>query len=74
MTDYSNLFDMSGRTALVVGAGSGIGQASAEGLAAFGAHVICADIDLEHANVTVSGIMRDGGSAVPCQLASAETK
>lgn len=68
MIDYSNLFDLSARTALVVGAGSGIGQASAEGLAAFGAHVLCADIDREQANVTASAITENGGSAVARQL------
>ena len=42
--DYRALYDLSGRVALVVGGGSGIGQAGAEGLAAFGAHVIVADV------------------------------
>ncbi len=41
--DFASLFDLSGRTALVVGGGSGIGEAAAVGLAAFGARVIVAD-------------------------------
>jgi NAD(P)-dependent dehydrogenase (short-subunit alcohol dehydrogenase family) len=41
--DYRALFDLSGRVALVVGGGSGIGQAGAEGLGAHGAHVCVAD-------------------------------
>ncbi len=53
---YRSLFDLSGRTALVVGAGSGIGQASAVGLAAFGAHVVCADVNVEAMQATVSEI------------------
>ena len=37
MFDYRSMFDLSGKTALVVGAGSGRGEASAHGIAAFGA-------------------------------------
>ena len=46
---YRAAFDLSGKTALVLGAASGIGKASAEALAALGANVICADKD--HAGV-----------------------
>ena len=60
MFDYRSMFDLSGKTALVVGAGSGIGAASAEGLAAFGARVFCADLDAESAESTVREV-RDGG-------------
>ncbi len=42
---YRALFDLTGKTALVLGAASGIGKASAEALAALGANVICADKD-----------------------------
>lgn len=47
-----DLFRLDGRTALVVGAGSGIGEAIAVGLATFGAMVICADSRLDAATVT----------------------
>jgi NAD(P)-dependent dehydrogenase (short-subunit alcohol dehydrogenase family) len=40
---YRAAFDIKGKTALVLGAASGIGKASAEALAALGADVICAD-------------------------------
>jgi NAD(P)-dependent dehydrogenase (short-subunit alcohol dehydrogenase family) len=40
---YRDLFDLAGKTAVVLGAASGIGKASAEALAALGASVICAD-------------------------------
>lgn len=63
MNNYQNLFDLTGRTALVVGAGSGIGQAAAQGLAAFGAQVVCADIQAEAAEVTAAAIRADGGAA-----------
>ena len=47
MEEFARLFDLSGKRALVIGAGSGIGAASAKGLAAFGAEVWCADINDE---------------------------
>ena len=40
---YRALFDLSGKSAVVLGAASGIGKAAAEALAALGANVICAD-------------------------------
>jgi NAD(P)-dependent dehydrogenase (short-subunit alcohol dehydrogenase family) len=61
--DYKKLFDMTGRQALVVGAGSGIGEAAALGLAAHGAHVICADLNLEAAQRVASEIKATGGKA-----------
>lgn len=50
--DYSKLFRLDGRKAVVVGAGSGIGRESALGLAAHGAEVVCADRDLTAAQET----------------------
>ena len=60
MTDLQNL---SGRTAIVTGAGSGIGAAIARELAAAGAHVVVQHIRLTSARETVSGIQDAGGSA-----------
>jgi NAD(P)-dependent dehydrogenase (short-subunit alcohol dehydrogenase family) len=58
------LFDLTGRTAVVVGAGSGLGQASAIGLADAGAHVIAADLNLSGAQETAALIAERGaGSA-----------
>jgi NAD(P)-dependent dehydrogenase (short-subunit alcohol dehydrogenase family) len=75
MIDYRALFDLSGRTALVAGAGSGIGRASAAGLAAFGARVICADIKEVAAQETAEEIHRQGGAAtaVPLDIRSMES-
>jgi len=61
--DYRSMFNLTGRTALVVGAGSGIGQACAQGLAAHGATVLCADVDLTNATATATRIQQDGGQA-----------
>jgi len=57
------MFDLTGKTALVVGAGSGIGEASAHGLAAFGARVVCADVNGEAADNTAGEIRSRGGEA-----------
>ncbi len=56
MVDYRKLFDLSGKTALVLGAASGIGRASAEALAALGAQVVCADRNAAGAEAVASGI------------------
>ncbi|MER7700520.1 3-oxoacyl-ACP reductase [Streptomyces sp. NPDC096095] len=49
MTDTSSVCRrLTGRTAVVTGAGSGIGLATVRRLAAEGAHVVCADVDEEH--------------------------
>lgn len=52
--DYSRLFRLDGRTAVVVGAGSGIGREGALALAGQGAAVVCADRDLTAAKETVA--------------------
>jgi len=61
--DYRTLFDLTGRVALVVGGGSGIGEASALALAAHGAKVAVADVDQGKAERTAALITERGGSA-----------
>lgn len=61
--DYASLFRLDGRVALVVGAASGIGQASARALAALGAPVVCADVDRAGAETTARLIRDAGGRA-----------
>jgi NAD(P)-dependent dehydrogenase (short-subunit alcohol dehydrogenase family) len=68
VTNYQQLFNLSGQHALIIGAGSGIGQASALGLAAHGAKVICADIHLEKVSSTVEMIEKEGGIAEGLEL------
>jgi NAD(P)-dependent dehydrogenase (short-subunit alcohol dehydrogenase family) len=65
VNEYDSLFRLDGRRALVVGAGSGIGAACAEGLAAFGADVMCADVN----EVAARGVAeRIGASAAALHL------
>ncbi|MHB1575235.1 MAG: SDR family NAD(P)-dependent oxidoreductase [Candidatus Dormibacteria bacterium] len=52
--DYAQLFRLDGRSALVVGAGSGIGREAALALAAQGASVTCSDLDQGGAEQTAS--------------------
>jgi NAD(P)-dependent dehydrogenase (short-subunit alcohol dehydrogenase family) len=66
--DYKKLFDLTGRQALVVGAGSGIGEAAAHGLAAHGAHVLCGDLDFDAAQSVANDIKNVGDKAAPMAL------
>ncbi len=63
MFDYKKLFDLTDKKALIVGAGSGIGEAVAYGIAAHGAHTICGDLNLEAAQKVAETIKSTGGSA-----------
>ena len=54
------LFDLSGKIALVTGAASGLGRAIAIGLAAYGADVVTADLNVQGAEAT-SNVIRDLG-------------
>ncbi|OBK79114.1 SDR family oxidoreductase [Mycobacterium sp. 1164985.4] len=56
---------LDGKSAIVTGAGSGVGRASAALFAREGAHVVVADIDLERAKETVNEIEAGGGTGVP---------
>ncbi len=56
---------LDGKVAIVTGAGSGIGRASARRLAGEGASVLVADINADTAAETVRMIEGDGGRAAP---------
>jgi NAD(P)-dependent dehydrogenase (short-subunit alcohol dehydrogenase family) len=80
LEDYRRRFDLHGKTALVLGAASGIGKASAEALAALGATVICADRDATGVAATAatlgaaeSHVVDAGSSADIERLAAAIT-
>jgi len=74
MTDYRELFDLTGRKALVLGAGSGIGRASAEAMAALGAELHCADLDLAAAEATAKAIVTAGGAASASRADAADAR
>lgn len=56
--------DLSGRVALVTGAGSGIGRQAAETLSGAGAALACTDINLAGAQETAASIEAAGGRAI----------
>ena len=72
----TSLFDLTGRTALVTGAGSGIGRRLAVGLAAAGADVSCLDLprqraELDEASAEIAALGR-GAAALTADVTDAE--
>lgn len=59
---------LTGSVALVTGAGSGIGRASAVRLASEGAAVMCADLNAEGAQTTAAQIAEHGGRSATMEL------
>lgn len=51
--DYKSLFDLSGKTSIVTGGGTGLGKELAIALAQFGSNIVVADINEEHAQQAV---------------------
>jgi 2-hydroxycyclohexanecarboxyl-CoA dehydrogenase len=65
--DPRRFLDMTGRVALVTGAGRGVGAEIARYLAAFGAEVVVNDYKLERAERTAAAITEEGGTALALQ-------
>ena len=57
-----------GRTIIVTGGGSGIGAATAAELAASGATVVVADLNMSHAQTVAQAIAADGARALACAV------
>ena len=64
----TSMFSLAGRSAAVVGAGSGIGEAVAFGCAEADAFVCCLDLDREAAERTAAAIRASGGEAAAAAL------
>jgi NAD(P)-dependent dehydrogenase (short-subunit alcohol dehydrogenase family) len=60
--------DLSGKVALVTGAGQGLGEATAMALARAGATVVCADINTERTQQVVGNIEREGCTGMSLRL------
>jgi NAD(P)-dependent dehydrogenase (short-subunit alcohol dehydrogenase family) len=72
MQNYTDMFRLDGRVAVVTGAGFGFGRAFALGLAAFGATVVCADRDMPNAEETVGLARQSHGKAAAAHVDIAE--
>ncbi len=68
--DARNLFDLTGRVAVVTGSSRGMGRAIAQALAAAGARVVISSRNLVACEEVVRAIMDDGGGAlaIPCNI------
>ncbi|HUJ63894.1 MAG TPA: SDR family oxidoreductase [Acidimicrobiales bacterium] len=64
MIDIPQLFSLQDQVAVITGAASGIGAATAEVLASAGAAVVLGDIDIEGVQGTAEKLNADGGRAV----------
>ena len=72
--NFLSMFNLTGKTAIVTGGGSGIGKAISVLFAKQGANVFILDVDEDGAQKTVEEIKADGASAefIKCNVAMAE--
>ena len=71
MTDDARWLGLAGKTAVVTGAGGGIGRATARALAEAGCRVACLDLDEAKAAETAAP-MGEAGLALGCDVSDAE--
>jgi gluconate 5-dehydrogenase len=57
---FGSLFDLSGRVALITGAGSGLGEAIALGFAEYGCDIAAADLNVDAARRTAAKVAEHG--------------
>ena len=64
----SDLFDLTGKVAIVTGSSRGIGRATAEAMAAHGAKVVVSSRKADKCEEVAEGIRSNGGEAIviPC--------
>ena len=65
---YAKLFDLSGRVALITGAGAGLGEAVAHGFAEHGCDVAVADVNADTAERTASRVRELGRRSIAIQV------
>jgi NAD(P)-dependent dehydrogenase (short-subunit alcohol dehydrogenase family) len=63
-TSFRKLFDLSGRVALITGAGVGFGEAIALGFAEFGCDIAACDLNLENPERTAERVRKMGRRAI----------
>lgn len=61
VADYAAKASLAGGTAIVIGAGAGIGRQTVHALSQIGAHVICVDVDADRAEAVAAEV---GGTAL----------
>lgn len=72
MSQISEMFDLSGKVAVVTGAGSGLGRTFARTFAQAGAKVVVSDVAGDRAEESVEVISADGGNATAMSVNAAD--
>src|SRR5512147_3297402 len=68
MTDIFKIFDLEDKTAVVTGAGRGLGLAMANALSQAGASIAIFDVNMEDAESAAGQIRSSGGAVLAAQI------